>query len=180
MECTIYFIRCLSNGKMYVGSCLNYNSRISNHFKDLMKAKHSNKLLQADFNYYGRSNFEYGQLETCNEEDALDRENENMDKYKTYIPEYGTDFGYNLSRASRKNPSDILIRDTSNYSKAQTGNRNSSKLTLEQCKEVKKLLLEQTDELIKDKLKRIADIFNVSPATIGSIRDGKHWSCEYI
>lgn len=171
MNCSIYFIKCLSNNKMYIGSCLNYNSRIKRHFNDLIKNKHSNKLLQADFNYYGKVNFKYGEIEVCKEENALQRENYFMDFYKTYIIENGTDFGYNMSRAARID--NFIEKDTSNYSNAFKGNINSRKLTIEQCLEIKKLLLEETEELIKDKLERISNIFNVSIGTIGLIRSGK-------
>jgi group I intron endonuclease len=176
LNCSIYFIKCLANNKKYIGSCLNYNSRIRSHFGDLMKGKHSNKLLQADFNYYGKSNFEYGLLEECKEEEAMEKENYYMDINKSYILEYGTDFGYNISRASRKQClSDFTkldIKDTSNYSKAFKGNKRARKLSEIQCIEIKKLLLEETDELVKEKLKRISEIYGVSSATIGAIRNG--------
>jgi hypothetical protein len=97
-----------------------------------------------------------------------------MDKYKTYIPEYSTDFGYNMQRASRVQ--DSMGRNTNNYAKAKKGNSNAKKLSLEQCKEIKKLLMENTNELIKDKVQRIADLYSVSKNTISSIKSGDHWS----
>lgn len=179
MECSIYYIKCNVTNKYYIGSCLNFNARIKNHFDDLAKGKHKNKLLQADYNYYGKSSFEYGKLDECDEEIALEKENQWMDVYKSYILEYGTTFGYNLARASRKKSS-FINNNTENYSKALKGNKNSRKLTNEQCKEIKKLLLEDTTEMVKDKLERISKLYNVSSATIGSIRNGTSAYSEFL
>lgn len=53
----IYVIRCLQNGKRYVGVTENPKLRFTEHSYLLKRNKHHNKRLQDDFNKYGDSNF---------------------------------------------------------------------------------------------------------------------------
>lgn len=55
----IYGIRCKVNNKMYVGKATNYFSRFSLHLRDLQLRKHYCKLLQSDFDLYGKNNFQF-------------------------------------------------------------------------------------------------------------------------
>lgn len=53
-------------------------------------------------------------------------------------------------------------------------------LTLEQCREIKFLLQEKTNERIQDKYKRIGTTFNCGIETIKKIRFGGHWSSKEL
>lgn len=54
------------------------------------------------------------------------------------------------------------------------------KLTNEQALKIKELLLEKTNESIRDKDVRISKLFNVSPRTIGKIRGGETIYNEFL
>lgn len=97
---TIYAIRCKANGRMYIGRTKQLTEeRIKAHLTLLRSKKHTNKLMQEDYNKYGEDNFEYYELET-----GLTFENRNkecfyMDKYKTCDSRYGYNTRDNHSRA---------------------------------------------------------------------------------
>ena len=54
----IYGIKCKVNNKIYVGKAKNYFSRFALHLRDLQLRKHHCKLLQSDFDLYGKKNFQ--------------------------------------------------------------------------------------------------------------------------
>jgi len=87
---TIYAIQCVDNKKIYIGATIqNLKSRLQTHLSLLRHKKHSNKLLQEDFNKYGESQFKFYELETEVPYINKDREKFYMDKYKTYMIENG-------------------------------------------------------------------------------------------
>lgn len=59
----IYQIRNKVNGKVYIGSSVRVEQRISTHKRHLLLNKHSNQKLQLAYNKYGIDNFEYSVLE---------------------------------------------------------------------------------------------------------------------
>lgn len=63
----IYMIKNIKNNKVYIGQTTQYNKRITHHKSDLKHNRHSNTILQNDFNLYGDICFEYSILEICNE-----------------------------------------------------------------------------------------------------------------
>lgn len=116
----IYMLRNKVNDKKYIGQTLDVEKRIEGHYKDLSKNKH-NKYLQEDFNKYGIDNFEFIVLEritdktiTKNELSILlhHRENYYMDKFKTRIPVYGSEYGYNANYAHKLNLDSINIEES--------------------------------------------------------------------
>lgn len=56
-KCGIYQITNTINGKKYIGSSDDMNRRLSKHYNDLIKNKHSNPHLQAAYNKYKSNNF---------------------------------------------------------------------------------------------------------------------------
>lgn len=80
----IYKIKCLKNGKIYIGSSFNIIKRINNHFKKLKNNTHINKHLQASYNAYGKDSFVWEILERCDIEFLLYREQFWMDETKCY------------------------------------------------------------------------------------------------
>ena len=64
----------LINQKFYIGSSKNIYYRIAKHKSRLRKNKHGNSYLQNSINKYGIEKFEVRILETCPEENLLQRE----------------------------------------------------------------------------------------------------------
>lgn len=55
----IYQITNMVNGKVYVGSAVNFRTRFNGHIRDLRGNKHHSKYLQRAFNKYGSNSFEW-------------------------------------------------------------------------------------------------------------------------
>lgn len=75
----IYLIECIETKKVYIGSAKNLERRKKEHFSNLLKNKHNNKLLQNAWNKYGSENFVFKVLE------KLDNENELLFYEQKYI-----------------------------------------------------------------------------------------------
>ena len=94
MNCGIYCIKNLINGKVYIGKTNDLQSRWKNHLFVLRANTHSNKHLQTAFNKYGESNFEFIILLSFDyfDNDELNQlEIQYIQEYKSYI----NTFGYN-------------------------------------------------------------------------------------
>ena len=88
----IYAIRCLANGKVYIGQSGNVRKRLYEHRRVLEHGKHVNPHLQAAFDLEGRQCFSFDVIELASS-DALD------EREKMWIAMYNsTDrrHGYNL------------------------------------------------------------------------------------
>jgi len=53
----IYAIKCIANGKVYIGQGANIRVRKNGHFSNLRRGCHKNKHLQRSFNKHGESSF---------------------------------------------------------------------------------------------------------------------------
>lgn len=71
MDSGVYEILNTLNGKRYIGSSKELNTRYNTHFKNLKAGSHPNKHLQFAFDKYGGENFEFNVLEYCDEEYLL-------------------------------------------------------------------------------------------------------------
>lgn len=69
----VYYIKCKTTNKQYVGSTTNVAERIGKHFSELFNNKHTNKRLQKDFNDYGYNDFCFDIYLICTK-DALSQE----------------------------------------------------------------------------------------------------------
>lgn len=100
----IYRIRNSVNGKFYIGSSVNVESRIFKHLSFLRRGKHPNSHLQAAFTKYGEAAFEYLLIEECTSTELLSREQHHIDSLK---PEYnicqvaGNTLGYRHTDEAR-------------------------------------------------------------------------------
>lgn len=99
----IYFIKCLKNSKMYVGSSVNLITRLECHRSELRGNYHGNRLLQRAYNKYGEESFIVGILEKVEDRDKLlELEQYYIDKIK---PEFNLCFDvrrHSFTEESRK------------------------------------------------------------------------------
>lgn len=96
----IYLIQNLKNGKKYYGSSLNLEKRLYEHRRNLRLGQHDNRHLQSSWNKYAEDSFNFEIVEEVpiirdieeNNRNLRDKETEYIQKYKTYLPEYGYNF----------------------------------------------------------------------------------------
>lgn len=85
----IYQIKCLANGKIYIGSTNCFERRFNTHLLDLDNKSHHNSRLQLDYDEFGESKFEFTRLllmgKNPNRDNLYDNEQEHIDNLK---PEY--------------------------------------------------------------------------------------------
>lgn len=84
----IYEIRCLVNGKRYIGRTGQPAYRLEQHEMALRSGRHHNKSLQRDYNKYGDENFVFEIIEEGDFE-IWDAEKWWMYYFKTYSPKHG-------------------------------------------------------------------------------------------
>jgi group I intron endonuclease len=59
----VYQIKCTTTNNIYIGSSVNIERRLRQHFKELKELKHGNYKLQGDYNKYSLVSFETSILE---------------------------------------------------------------------------------------------------------------------
>lgn len=178
----IYCIKCTINNKKYIGSCIDFNKRKSIHLCN-MKKNRANKLIQHDYNLYGLDSFVFNIIEEINSDDStmlIERELYWMNKYKTLVPIYGEEFGYNMKRPKETTKHTRLKMSESKKGISDGEKNPNAKLSINDCFEIKDILLHETDEMVKDKVLRVSKTYNVSIEQIGRIRDGRHWSSNTL
>lgn len=97
MSSGIYAIENQVNNKLYIGSAVDIMSRFCDHKSLLRRNKHHNAHLQNAWNKYGEESFAFFELEHCNKEDLILKEQEIMDTFNA-ISE-----GYNIRPDARNN-----------------------------------------------------------------------------
>lgn len=70
MASGIYTITCIANGRVYVGSAVDFGSRRRLHLHNLRNGNHHSQKMQRSFNKYGESAFEFALVLEC-ERDCL-------------------------------------------------------------------------------------------------------------
>lgn len=81
----IYQIRSLNNGKIYIGSAVNFRNRARKHFNLLKLNKHHSIYLQRSYNMYKNENFVFEILENVEKTRLFEREQYYIDNLN---PEY--------------------------------------------------------------------------------------------
>jgi group I intron endonuclease len=76
----VYQIRCITNGKIYIGSAVNMPARWAEHQQRLRRCVHRNRHLQHAWNKYGEESFEFIVLEYVTSAFLLRAEQEWIDK----------------------------------------------------------------------------------------------------
>lgn len=81
----VYKITNTQNGKFYIGSSVQIESRIFKHLALLRKGKHNNGHMQAAFSLYGEDAFDFTLIEACDRRELIAREQCHIDALQ---PEY--------------------------------------------------------------------------------------------
>lgn len=99
----IYRITCTANGKIYVGSSVDIQSRWRGHRSDLNRNIHGNKHLQGAWNKYGESSFVIEIVELVMPWSLTDREQYWIDKLQACDRRVG----YNMNKLADRPPSPV-------------------------------------------------------------------------
>ena len=78
MNCGLYKITNVANGKFYIGSSDNMPRRFSQHLLDLRKNRHDNPHLQLAWNRYGFENFLFKPYRECKKDILLEEEQKEL------------------------------------------------------------------------------------------------------
>jgi len=97
MNCGVYLIENLVNGKVYVGGSIQLQKRHYDHFYHLEYGRHKNPHLQNAYTLYGRHAFRFEVLEFCSPDELLERE----DWWIELLKSQDRGRGYNLRSAER-------------------------------------------------------------------------------
>jgi group I intron endonuclease len=95
-----YVIRCLANGKVYVGSSsVSVGKRQYSHFCSLRRGSHYSRMLQEDFQKFGEGSFVFEFVESMSSEMTIDAEKRLIETLDATNPE----IGYNINKAPHAN-----------------------------------------------------------------------------
>ena len=91
MKSGIYKIENLVDGKVYIGSSITLERRLSDHRRLLNQKRHGNKHLQRAWDKYGEENFKFSIVKVCDKDENIQLEQYYIDKLNA------CDNGYNIS-----------------------------------------------------------------------------------
>jgi group I intron endonuclease len=89
----IYRIRCLANGKVYIGSAVDFAERWRVHVYELDRGKHHSRYLQRAWNKHGPDGFVFEVIEYADQPVLIEREQWHLDNAQACNPRHG----YNTS-----------------------------------------------------------------------------------
>lgn len=105
----VYRIKCLINGKVYIGKSNDVKRRWREHKSRLKRNNHENEKLQHDWNKYGEDNFEFKLIENYdNEEFGIELEKKYINEYKSC----DLNFGYNMTLGKGESGGEIPTEET--------------------------------------------------------------------
>lgn len=105
MASGIYTITCTSNGKVYVGSAVDYAARRRLHLHHLRKGVHHSKKLQRAFCKHGEGAFLFSLVVECRKEDLIAEEQRLIDTIRPWFnatPKAGSRLGSKASAETRE------------------------------------------------------------------------------
>lgn len=161
----IYLIEDIVTGNAYVGqSKHDIAKRWSNHMTHFKKGDHKYIQLQDAYNADSKR-IKFTILEEC-KKDLQEREDWWMKHIENNID------GWNLINKQKHGGVSSSVADTSNMSKAQTGENNghNTKLCVNDVKKIKEMLTNCFKPSV------IADKFGVSQGLIYAIKNGTRWA----
>lgn len=88
----VYKIKCITTGKIYIGSAVNIYDRCGQHQRKLRRGKHHNEHLQSAWDKYGAENFEFSVLEITARNNLLNSEQAWLNKTCAFDRQ----IGYNI------------------------------------------------------------------------------------
>lgn len=97
----IYKITCIANGKIYIGSTNNFDTRWREHRRKLRLNSHQNKYLQRAWNKYSEAAFTFEIVELCMPWALLDREQYWLDTLKPYDHSIGFNIAHHADTPVR-------------------------------------------------------------------------------
>lgn len=187
-ESGIYKIKCLINGKFYVGSSINLQKRKGTHFGDLKENRHSNKYFQNAWNKYGEDSFEFEVLEECPKTLLIEREQHYLDTLTPWKREIGYNIykdaksrlGMKCSEESKEKMRQAKLGKKRfphrEETKEKIGNANSGEqcgscvLTWESVAEIRNKY--KTNKFTQ---KELSEHYKVVPSTIQAIINNRSW-----
>lgn len=96
---TIYRLLNTETGNCYIGATVNVKNRKYQHFTALRRCKHINRKLQASYNYFGESAFEFQIIERdVSPDDVFEQETYWIEFYNAFSD------GYNFTPTGRPIP----------------------------------------------------------------------------
>lgn len=98
----IYLIKNKTNGTVYVGQSIDIDKRWDDHIRCLNKNEHCNRLLQNDWNKFGKSAFEFSIIKECSKDKLDDLEKNYIYKYKKFGKVYNIISGGQGNRFGNK------------------------------------------------------------------------------
>lgn len=116
----VYQIRNIKNGKIYIGSTVNYKYRFNAHRYELKRNNHGNQKLQKSWNEHGEENFEFNVLEY---DIPLEEQFKAEQKYLDNLKPFG-DNGFNIKTTANgfisgcDHPSSSYTKEEVEYIKA--------------------------------------------------------------
>jgi group I intron endonuclease len=102
----IYEIKNTTNGKRYIGSAIDFQTRFKAHLNALRKNKHPNRHLQFAWNKYGEQAFVFNVILYCSSQNLLFYEQRALDVYNTLYnlaPTAGSQLGVHFSDEGKAN-----------------------------------------------------------------------------
>lgn len=170
---SVYRIRNLINGKVYIGSAVNTRHRWYDHRTDLNTNKHHSRYLQRAWNKYGSSAFVFEIIRVvCKKENLVRIEQYFIDKCKSFDRRYG----YNISPTAGSVLG--IKRSPETVAKVAAALRNPSPETREKLSETAKRSWANPDiraklvEAAKNRSQEVRD-------RIAAPRRGKKHSAEH-
>jgi len=92
-DVTIYKIKNIINGRVYIGSSITPEHRKQTHLKALKAGKHYNKLMQQDYTEQNGEGFRYSMIDTCTEEDRNIVELQHINENSSFLSSGGYNIG---------------------------------------------------------------------------------------
>lgn len=128
----IYILECKSNGKNYIGSASNIESRWRTHKSLLQRNRHSNPHLQNAWQLYGAESFDFVVVELSSKAELCGKEQYWMD----LLDASNQSLGFNISKTARS----LLGYRHSEETKAKISRANRGlKRSLEFCEQMSEL-----------------------------------------
>lgn len=132
MTTGVYEIRCLENGKQYIGSAIRIRARWAAHRHDLRCGRHHSGKLQNAWNKYGETAFEFAVLIVCERGIRRRYERDAIAKFDTVAS------GFNILRDTDGPEGHKHTAETRAKVRAARLGRKHRPETLERCRELAK------------------------------------------